>query len=916
MALLDSENDLWDTYPETFIIPSTKGEYLTREKLEVNLGLLNSLGFNINKNFVWYSEDTTISVVSPGYGDYEWSYHWPARPTLPLEWKELKNLFEPNVVLHVFKNNDCFISQVCGNFSRNACNPVPPTIYGYKFNDINGNGTLDAGEPGLSEWQITLYRNGNPVAQKPTNNDGRYEFLMDAEEGLTPGTYTLAETMQPDWIATSIPGTVTVEPGPHADYGSYNFGNFHYGKIYGYKRNDIDANGSAGSNPGLSDWTIQLYRNGAYYGSDTTDANGYYDFNNLPAGNYTVKEVIQAGWYATVPSSGEHTGIVITSGAEIRRDFYNFNKGSIEVLKWQDMNEDRFRNTGDDPLSGWEITLTCLTGVDAGTSWTKTTDPDGKARFTSLRYGQYKIEESIPSDWVQTYPLKATGNPAHQVTITSGLDLPTEAIRTDFGNYQYGSIEVLKWEDMNENGVKDAGDDPLAGWSISLTCQTGDAAGQQWTKMTGADGKILFEDLHAGDYTIAETIPDGWVQTYPLEETGNSTHAVTITSGLNLPTETMRTDFGNFKLVEISAIKWDDSNVDGQQNDVNGKMSGWTIVLYKNGAWFAEEQTDANGVALFTGLHYGDYTVHERMQDDWRQTTPLPADLKSMPNPGELGEASYGPYEALSGSTWYELPFGNVQLGSATKIVQHYWWEWLMAGFEVSLEELDVPGLLDNVMDFPVTGVTDENGSMYTEDLLPGQYHFTLTLPAGWYEDSQDSDTFDLEENEDEEVVNRVYDNPNREPRTLGFWQNWRLRYSVAEMEVLIALVKVGSDNFSTLAVETIDAILCPSNTNKISMEDMARMQYLTLWLNLASQRLGFTPIVDLSPISGWAIIIEDNYGADDGVMTIHELMKELVRVYNSGELTRKGDLEIFKDICDAVNNYLVFRDPPTGPID
>jgi len=786
------------------------------------------------------------------------------------------------------------------------------------FNDLNQNGTRDAGEPETSDFPVSYAGNVSGGGVSPLSAT------------VPAGTYTVSEGTRAGWVTTT-PNPVTVQVVENQTTEVW-FGNYQYGKIFGYKRDDINADGPAGSNPGLEDWTIQLYRNGAYYGSDDTDENGYYEFPNLPAGTYTVKEVVKNNWYPTDPDTGEYTGIVMTSGAQIQRDFYNFKKGSIEVFKWQDMNEDRYRDGGDNPLSGWDITLTCLTGADAGQSWTKSTNSNGKVLFTDLSYGQYRIAEAIPDGWRQTYPFKETGSLTHLVTITSGLDLPAGGTRTDFGNYQYGGIEVLKWQDTNENGEREAGDTPLSGWSITLTCQSGDAKDQQWTKTTGIDGKVYFDDLHAGDYTIEETLPDDWVQTYPLKKTGNSTHEVTITSGLELPAGEVRTDFGNFKLVEIIASKWDDSNADGLKNDGplnDGKspLSDWTIVLTcKTGTeagrtW--EDETGADGTVKFTGLHYGTYILAEQMKDDWRQTVPFPGN-KSMPDEGELGDGVYGPYEITSGMTLPQTTpvemrtdFGNVRLGDATKIVQHYWWDWLMSGFDVSLREVTVPEWIDNVIDFPTAGTTGDDGSVCIDNLLPGRYQFVLTLPAGWCEDSVDSDTFDLvEHGKPPVVVNKVYDNPRREPRTLGYWKNWRLHYTPEEMQVFIALVKVGSNNFGTLTLANLDAAINPANQKKVSMEDMARMQYLALWLNLASQRLGFTPVVDLTPISDWPSIIEDNYGAVDGVMTIHELMKELVRVYNGGLLTKKADLEAFKDICDAVNNYRVFQDPPTGATD
>jgi hypothetical protein len=54
--------------------------------------------------------------------------------------------------------------------------------------------------------------------------------------------------------------------------------------------------------PGLADWCVQL--SGPVSGAVATDASGNYIFPSLPAGTYTVCEVLQANWHQTFPASG------------------------------------------------------------------------------------------------------------------------------------------------------------------------------------------------------------------------------------------------------------------------------------------------------------------------------------------------------------------------------------------------------------------------------------------------------------------------------------------------------------------------------------------------------------------------------------------------------------------------------------
>ncbi len=54
--------------------------------------------------------------------------------------------------------------------------------------------------------------------------------------------------------------------------------------------------------PGLQGWCLQL--SGPVSATAVTDASGNYSFTGLPAGTYTLCEVVQSGWHQTFPTSG------------------------------------------------------------------------------------------------------------------------------------------------------------------------------------------------------------------------------------------------------------------------------------------------------------------------------------------------------------------------------------------------------------------------------------------------------------------------------------------------------------------------------------------------------------------------------------------------------------------------------------
>ncbi len=95
------------------------------------------------------------------------------------------------------------------------------------------------------------------------------------------------------------------------------------GSISGMKFDDLNGNGVNDAEPGLAGWNITLTNESGGVVTNVTDVNGNYSFTGLADGNYTVGEVLQAGWSQTAPKTGTFN-ITISGGNEINGlDFGN-----------------------------------------------------------------------------------------------------------------------------------------------------------------------------------------------------------------------------------------------------------------------------------------------------------------------------------------------------------------------------------------------------------------------------------------------------------------------------------------------------------------------------------------------------------------------------------------------------------------
>lgn len=90
-------------------------------------------------------------------------------------------------------------------------------------------------------------------------------------------------------------------------------------------------------------------------------------------------------------------------------------------------------------------------------------------------------------------------------------------------------VSGQKWNDLDGDGVRDAGEPILANWPISI------APGGSTT--TDSNGYYYFQGLSAGAHTVSEGSQAGWVQTFPT----GGVHNVNL--GLNSATGNL--DFGN-----------------------------------------------------------------------------------------------------------------------------------------------------------------------------------------------------------------------------------------------------------------------------------------------------------------------------------------------------------------------------------
>jgi hypothetical protein len=493
------------------------------------------------------------------------------------------------------------------------------SIGDFVWNDLNGDGVQDGGEPGLSGVTVFLDLNSNGTLDggepsDTTDGTGVYGF-----SGLATGAYSVRVD------TTSLPSGFVLSGGTMPLLVNLAAGEVFTSADFGYQQQDAsigdfvwnDLNGDGvqdGGEPGLAGVTVflDLNSNGTLDGgepSDTTDGTGVYGFSGLATGAYSVRVDTTSLPSGFVLSGGTMPLLVNLAAGEVftSADFgYQQQDASIGDFVWNDLNGDGVQDGGEPGLAGVTVFLDLNSnGTLDGGEPSDTTDGTGVYGFSGLATGAYSVRvdtTSLPSGFVLsggTMPLL--------VNLAAG-EVFTSA---DFGYQQQdASIGDFVWNDLNGDGVQDGGEPGLSGITVFLDLNSnGTLDGGEPSAVTDGAGAYAIASVSAGTYSVrvdATTVPAGFVLTG-----GTTPLAVTLAAGEVFTTA----DFGYQQQdASIGDFVWNDLNGDGVQDGGEPGLSGVTVFLdlNTNGTLDGGEPsavTDGAGAYAITGLAAGTYSV-------------------------------------------------------------------------------------------------------------------------------------------------------------------------------------------------------------------------------------------------------------------------------------------------------------------
>ena len=330
----------------------------------------------------------------------------------------------------------------------------------------------------------------------------------------------------------------------------------------------------------------------------------------------------------------------------------NFFLGSIHGVKFDDGNNNGTRDFGergvpfvrvylDSNLDGSFQSTEPSMFTTADDLSSTTVDEGGEYWFLNLGPGAYQVREVVPAGATQTSFAPLITLQSGQVWVGhTGQSRLTEnqvevvASRLQLGNHYKGgngAIHGCKFNDLNGNGIEDAGEPEAPGVTFQLSMLGGDGLFHVIaTTTTSVTGSFAFDDLLPGTYQLTEIAPGSITTTPPIS--GN----IVVGAG-----ETI--SFGDCpQPAEICGQKYNDLNGNGRQDPNENGINGVTIQIFDDPGLGRDDllatvvtmNIDENmdgvidphtesGLYCFTNLAPGTYFISELAPAGTVQTFPV-----------------------------------------------------------------------------------------------------------------------------------------------------------------------------------------------------------------------------------------------------------------------------------------------------
>ena len=537
-------------------------------------------------NVYWvnsYGNEVLYKTLSSGYSYWQQTYYghsWRVRNS-------------SGALLKSFTVNTCsyvYITIYNSDFPQPTATPTPAlgSIGDRVWNDLNRNGLQDSGESGISGVRVELWVD--------SDNNGSHDTLVTTTTTNSSGNYSFTSlNTSKRYVVKFFLPTCFVFTTPNV-----------------------------GSNDAIdSDVTVFSY--------------GGTDLISLATNRNTVD--VDAGMYnnCTPTATATPTNTPVPQ------------LGSIGDFVWNDLNRNGVQDGGEPGVVNVIMQLKDCAGNLIRTT---TTNSSGAYSFTGLSAGCYTIGIVVPGGFQISPKAQGTNNnldsdinignamsdainlgAGQNITnIDAGINQPVAPTATPTPTNtpapQLGSLGDRVWNDVNRNGIQEAGEPGV----VNVTVELKDCGGNLLrTTTTNASGIYSFGNLAAGCYLVNVVLPGGF-QFSPQDQGGNDTldsdvnpangtttainlgagqNIDTVDAGINQPVAPTATPTNTPapQLGSIGDTVFRDNNGNGVQDGEPGVANVTVQLKDCSGNVLQTTTTNSNGNYSFGNLSAGCYSV-------------------------------------------------------------------------------------------------------------------------------------------------------------------------------------------------------------------------------------------------------------------------------------------------------------------
>ncbi|HLO54261.1 MAG TPA: SdrD B-like domain-containing protein, partial [Saprospiraceae bacterium] len=429
----------------------------------------------------------------------------------------------------------------------------------FVWNDLNGDGIQDEGEPGLANVVVELYDCNDQFIRSVTTDGngafaltnvlkGQYKLKFDFSNLGIGYAFTLPNVgnnaLNSDANADGFTNCFTLNAGERSD--DIDAGLVQLSSIGKFVWDDLNGDGlQSPSEPGISGVTVKIFlTDGTLVDSTITSSNGQYEFNGLYPGNYYLTFTTPEGYSFTFANSGSNDAVdsdvngangvgttsVFTLLPGVRNNTLNagmYRCISIGDLVWYDLNRNDVWDSNENGINGLPVNL----WRNVGGTWiiwdTKFTgfkpnspSADGYFNFCAPP-GQYYIEVIIPQLGLVRARPNIGNNEEIDSDLTNAFGPGTSASFTvtsgqqknDLGSgyYPMAIAGNLVWQDDNQNGLQDDEEPKVAG--IKVQAYDANTHLVVAEAITDEEGKYTLDYLERTDIYIKFDVPSGFSPT-------------------------------------------------------------------------------------------------------------------------------------------------------------------------------------------------------------------------------------------------------------------------------------------------------------------------------------------------------------------------------------------------------------------